>query len=382
MIIIWISAILCLAYALLISAITTGWWRLKEFKAGIPDPTVKISLVIAARNEEKNIAMLLENMQLQDYPNDKFEIIISDDHSTDATAQQIENYLARPESLPVIQLLTATAGDGEGKKHALTRAIQHASGELIVITDADCTAGVSWLSELAVFYQQYKPQMILGPVQMTDGGSIFGKLQALEFMSLISTAAGSCHAGFPLLANGANIAFTRQAFERCGGFSGNIYYASGDDMFLMMRIKEIYGAQAIRFLRSAKAIVRTPALQQFKHFVQQRRRWVSKSRGYSDRMLVLTSILVFLTNAWLAMAVAGSIFVPGLWQTCVMMYIIKTFIDLPLMISYSRFQQSSRLLWFFPLLEVLNAIYTLLIGLAGNTGRYAWKGRRFAAKPY
>ena len=376
---IWISAILCLAYAFLIAVITAGWWRLKAFKAGTAATAVKISIVVAVRNEETNIAGLLESILAQDYPCDKFEIIISDDHSTDATLRQVENYLAGPKLLPEIKLVAATAGDGQGKKHALTRGIQHSVGELIVITDADCTAGTAWLSELAAFYQQQKPQMILGPVQMADGGSIFGKLQALEFTSLISVAAGSSNAGFPLLANGANIAFSRQAFESCGGFSGNMNYASGDDMFLMMRIREIFGNRAIRFLKSGKAIVSTPAIQHFKPFVQQRLRWVSKSRGYTDGIIISTSLLVFLVNFWLVILTVWALITPGAWKPALMVYGVKTLVDLPVMISYSRFQQNCRLLWFFPILEILNAVYTCCIGIAGNLRKYEWKGRVFSS---
>ena len=93
MITVLISAVLCLAYAMLIAAITVGWYKLKEFKASV-EPTVKISVVIAVRNEEANIAALLGRMMRQDYPPDSFEIIISDDYSTDTTIQQVEEFIA------------------------------------------------------------------------------------------------------------------------------------------------------------------------------------------------------------------------------------------------------------------------------------------------
>jgi cellulose synthase/poly-beta-1,6-N-acetylglucosamine synthase-like glycosyltransferase len=379
MILIWISAVLCLAYALLIATSTAGWWRLKEFKSGSSTATVKISVVIAVRNEEANIAALLGSILSQDYQHDLFEIIISDDHSTDSTSLQVEKYISQEKDIPFLKLIPAFAGEATGKKNALARGILQSNGELIVITDADCTAGVSWLSELAAFYAHHRPQMILGPVRMTDGGSIFGKLQALEFVSLISTAAGSCNAGFPLLANGANIAFSRQAFERCGGFAGHMQYVSGDDMFLMMRMRKIYGSRAIRFIKSRKAIVNTPAIQQYKPFVQQRLRWVSKSRGYTDGIIISTSLLVFLVNSWMVMLAARALFSPDIWKLVLVVYAVKTLVDLPVMISYSRFQQSGRLLWFFPVMEILNAFYTFCIGIAGNLRKYEWKGRIFSS---
>ena len=376
MITVLISAVLCLAYAMLIAAITVGWYKLKEFKASV-EPTVKISVVIAVRNEEANITALLGSMMRQDYPPDSFEIIISDDYSTDTTIRQVEEFISGRKNLPFLKLIAASDDDRAGKKNALARGIRQSSGELIVITDADCTAGSNWLSELAAYYGQHKPHLILGPVRMTDGGSIFGKLQALEFMSLIATAAGSSQVGFPLLANGANLAFSRQAYDACGGFAGNLQYASGDDMFLMMRIREIFGSSAVRFIKSRKAIVFTPALQQYKPFVQQRLRWVSKSRGYTDGAVISASLLVFMVNSWLVMLAAWALLEPGTWKTALMVYGVKTLVDLPVMISYSRFQQSCRILWFFPIMEILNAVYTFIIGIAGNFRKYEWKGRKF-----
>jgi len=59
-------------------------------------------------------------------------------------------------------------------------------------------------------------------------------------------------------------------------------------------------------------------------------------------------------------------------------FLLKMVIDLPLMYSFNRFQQSLSLLWFFPFMELMNAVYTLIIGMAGNIGKYEWKGRKIS----
>ena len=371
-----ISILIILCYAVLIAAISLGWRRLKGFNKTLKSPEVKISIVVAARNEASNIENLLENLLRQDYPSDLFEIIFVDDQSDDHTARLVEEMIARNAGIQNLKLVSLNVKDGSGKKAAIGQGIKVSGGEMIVITDADCTPGISWISTLADFYSIYKPQMILGPVRMTAGGSFFGKLQSLEFTSLISSAAGSCSAGFPLLANGANIAFTRNAYETCGGFTGNIQYPSGDDMFLMLSIKRNFGASAIRFLRSEKAIVDTPSTQGFKPFIHQRMRWVSKSRGYSDPLLIAASLLVFVVNAWLVVTAFSAIVFTGFLKLFLVFYAGKLIIDLPLVISYNRFQKTAALIWLFPLMELLNALYTLIIGIAGNTLRYEWKGRK------
>ena len=371
-----ISFALFITYAALISAITIGWWRLKEFNKNQPSAKVKISIIIAVRNEARNIRALLNSLLQQDYPSDMYEIIIVDDQSSDETIRLVEEIIALQKGILSLKLVTLGMNDNYGKKAAVKSGIRISSGELIIITDADCIAGRKWISTIASFFIAYKPQMILGPVRTTDKGSFFGKLQTLEFTSLISSAAGSCNGGFPLLANGANMAFTRQAYETCGGFTGNMQYPSGDDMFLMMSIKKRFGASAIRFLRSKETIVSTPALQGLMPFIQQRMRWVSKGRGYTDHLLIATSLLVFLVNVWLVVTAFMALRSKGFLNLFLLFYIGKLIIDFPLMFSYSRFQRSMSFLWLLPIMELLNAVYTFIIGIAGNLGIYEWKGRK------
>lgn len=380
MILTLISVFVLIGYALLIAAITIGWLKLKVFEKTGLLPEIKVSIIVAARNEAGNIETLLNSLLAQDYPSHLFEIIIVDDHSSDSTSLLVERFIGQKNELQKLKLITLGVKDSFGKKAAIDCGIQASKGELIIITDADCTSGCQWISTLSSYYAEHKPQMILGPVNLSNSGSFFGKFQSLEFTSLISSAAGSCNAGFPLLANGANIAFTRHAYESCGGFSGNLQYPSGDDIFLMMSIKKKFGAKAIRFLRSEEAIVNTPSALSFNSFIQQRLRWVSKSRGYSDPLLIVASIAVFITNVLLVFTAISAIVNSGYLKLFLMLYLLKLIIDLPLMISYNRFQRSRSLLILFPLMELLNAVYTLLIGIAGNIGKYNWKGRPVSNK--
>jgi cellulose synthase/poly-beta-1,6-N-acetylglucosamine synthase-like glycosyltransferase len=374
------SVFLFTGYALLIAAITIGWWQLRAFKKPGVFPEVKVSVIVAVRNEASNVTQLLTSLLTQNYPGHLLEMIIVDDHSTDKTSRLVKEFIIHKKELQNLRLISLSEKDGSGKKAAINQGILASGSELIVITDADCTAESHWIQSLASYYSKHRPHMILGPVRMADNGSFFGKLQSLEFMSLISSAAGSCNAGFPILANGANMAFTRSAYESCGGFSGNMQFPSGDDMFLMMNIKKKFGAKSIRFLRSEEAIVNTPATLGLRSFIQQRLRWVSKSRGYTDPLLITASILVFLTNACLVFIGIISIGLPEYFKLFLLLYLLKILVDLPLMTSYSRFQKSYTLLWLFPIMELLNAVYTLLIGIAGNVGKYEWKGRRVSNK--
>ena len=76
--------------------------------------------------------------------------------------------------------------------------------------------------------------MIVGPVSFHQEKSFFQKIQSLEFLSLIAMTAGAIKTGHPIMCNGANLAYEKQAFFDVGGF-GIDRFSSGDDVFLLHR---------------------------------------------------------------------------------------------------------------------------------------------------
>ena len=84
----------------------------------------------------------------------------------------------------------------------------------------------------------YCLKMLLAPVVFSRTKSVFGQLQELEFMSLIAASAGAASVGLPIMCNGANLAYRKNAFEEINGYGADQKFASGDDMFLLMKIRK------------------------------------------------------------------------------------------------------------------------------------------------
>lgn len=84
------------------------------------------------------------------------------------------------------------------------------------------------------------------------------------------------------MCNGANLAYTKQAFEAVNGFHGIDGIASGDDMLLMHKIKQAFPA-GISYLKSKDVIVQTAPMHSLSDFMNQRIRWASKSDKYNDK---------------------------------------------------------------------------------------------------
>lgn len=92
--------------------------------------TPQISLIIAAYNEEEVIAGKMENILSLDYPADKLEIIVASDGSDDKTVEVLKPYSDQGK-IKVLDL------PRQGKNQTLNTAVSHATGEVLVFSDAD-----------------------------------------------------------------------------------------------------------------------------------------------------------------------------------------------------------------------------------------------------
>ncbi|MGZ6551726.1 MAG: glycosyltransferase [Bacteroidia bacterium] len=341
---------------------------------------VFVSIVIAARNEEKNIINCLDSIIKQSYNANKFEIIIIDDASTDLTNKLVSDYSERHPNIKLISL--REDGKNVGKKFAIRKGIEKAKGELIVTTDADCSMGENWLRSVVSFYSGTNAKMIVSPVCFQNEKSIFEKMQSLEFIALIACGGSSLYYNKAIMCNGANLAYPKEVFMEMNGFDDIDEKASGDDVLLMYKIKRKY-PEGVRFLKAEEAIVYTAANRNLKNFVQQRKRWSSKGFMAFNRETKLVSLLIYsFCFSLLTLPLLGSIclrntmFYPVFMEICLILLLIKCFIDfLLLFLSASFFKKKELLVYFLPE-QAIYILYIVLTGLMGTWGKYEWKGRQ------
>lgn len=333
-------------------------------------PTV--SILIPARNEEKFIGRLLEDILAQDYPVTKLQVIIIDDHSTDRTAEICRQKIAERSNWILLPLIKP---EGTAyKKAAIAQAIEHATGEIILTTDADCIAGALWVRTMVSAFQE-NTGLVSGPVCMWSDYSWFQQFQALEFSGLIAIGAASMRRGAPNMCNGANLAYRKNIFKQVGGFDGIDHIASGDDELLMHKIHSLTQYN-ILFQKDKNAIIRTAPCQTFQQFVNQRIRWVSKSTHYKNRSITITMSIIYL--AILGIPVLG-IFallgqIPG--ELLLLLIGLKIIPEFLILQEACRFFGLTRLLWWFLPEQILHVPYILWAGMAGNLGKYSWKDRK------
>jgi poly-beta-1,6-N-acetyl-D-glucosamine synthase len=360
-------------YVLLVFFFTIGWMRLKPLAVG-EARDVSLSVVLAARNEARNILPCLEAIARQNFPVEQLEVIVVDDHSEDNTWNLVAEFI-RDNNLEHFRLLRQSDFGGPGgKKHALATAIARANGEYVITTDADCTPPSRWLQTIASYILAETPLMLIGPVRFGPLCNVFDSFQALEFCSLTGTAAGAAAFGHPIMCNGANLAFSRKAFNETGGYSHNLNYSSGDDMFLLQQFHRS-GDGKILYVKHQDALVTTPPVNGWRQFLRQRVRWASKTPGYTDPVTIAVAVLVALFNFLLIAGLPLAILAPGAWVTAwLASWLLKIIADFPLLWMVTGFFSQRHLMRFFPLVALLYPLYVVLTAALslGRGSRIRW----------
>ena len=357
-------------YLIIIAAFTFGLYNLKEKFYFIDIKNiVKVSVLIAARNEEKNIVKLLQSLYNQTFPKEFFEVIIVDDHSVDNTRKYIEEFINNHKDIN-IKLLKA---ESEGKKKAISQALHNAENELIMVTDADCELNSLWIESIVGFYQDKKCKMILAPVLLSPANNLFEKMQVLEHLSLIASTAGSASIGVPVMCNGANMAYEREAALEVEKLRHDFNIESGDDMFLLEQFVKKYGHKNVKFFLEKTVIVKTKTCKTIKDFLRQRRRWVSKSKSYTNCKIILTALVVLFFNLSIVSLLLSAFFIPALWSLYILLTLLKFFIDFPILKSIANFMDQGKILvWALPL-EFIYPFYVVFVALTGLILKVNWK---------
>lgn len=363
---------LTVAYAVTVLLFITGFLR-KSPADYTGQPAV--SVVIAARNEERHLPHLLADLQHQTYPN--FEVIVVNDRSTDGTLAILEAVSTQFPRLRFLSIEAVPAGISP-KKYALTQAIAVASGEIICTTDADCRVGRGWVAGLI---KSFHPSvgMVLGftavipPLGQTKPNFI-NRLQMMDYLAMVTSARGVCQLGNAFGASGRNLAYRKQAFEEVGGFTAVMHRLSGDDVLLLQLIRQ-RTRWKIRFADDPASFNQTYAEPTLKRLLSQRIRWASNSTPqiHLNPLFFTFLALVALVSNLLFWYPVVSFWLAGYWFDYLRLGAVKLAVDALLCtLGAFHFKQRKTLL-IFPVWFILHIPYVVSMGVLGIWGKFSWK---------
>ncbi|MEM1042416.1 MAG: glycosyltransferase [Bacteroidota bacterium] len=385
-------------YALAIVSFALGFQRVvkRDRAPRLPsDPLAPshpfVTVIIPARDEEAVIERCLDAVFAGDYPEDRFEVLVVDDLSQDATPALVRRVMERvnramvpagldedreaPTRLHLLSMPENLDRAQAHKKRAIEKGIAHARGTVILTTDADCTVPPGWIGSMAATFGD-RTALVSGPVLYPTGGHA-ANVTALEFLGLVAVGAGAVGVGRPNLCNGANVAYRKAVFDALGGFSGIDHLTSGDDELLMQKIAYTTDWE-VRFCPDPGAAVLTDAPENTSAFFEQRRRWASKGAHYEHPAVLAVVGTVYAFYLALLGGLLALPFAPALAGPLAAAAALKVLPEAALLGPACRHVGRGWLMAYFLPAQLLHIPYVVLMGAAGTLGGYTWKGRRIS----
>jgi len=266
------------------------------------------------------------------------------------------------------------------KKNALNQGIQASKGEIILSTDADCHVKTSWIETMASYFTK-NVGMVVGFSQLgvrQKRCSLFEKLQAMDFMSLMGAAQGSLNLGWALAVSGQNIGFRRVAFDEVGGYKKIKHRISGDDVLLLQLIRKFTNWK-VRFAPLPGAFNWTEPEKTLKSFLNQRKRWASNG-SYQIKLNLGFFFFIVCTFLMNVIVIFGSPIYALIYQSItipLLSLLLKFFIEFLITLKAASVYRRLDLLKYFPIWTVVQMPYVIFTGLMGSLGHFIWKDRKY-----
>jgi cellulose synthase/poly-beta-1,6-N-acetylglucosamine synthase-like glycosyltransferase len=308
-----------------------------------------------------------------DYPPGRLEIILVDHDSRDRTGELLAAFCARHNHAHMVRVQDGTTALS-GKAAAVAAGIERSQGEIVLMTDADCVVPPSWVRTMVSCFAP-EVGVVCGFTVVGGDESHFAQAQALDWLFLLSAAAGAGWWGVPLTWVGNNLAFRRSAYDQIGGYRG-VGFSLTEDFALFKAICSRRSWQ-VRFVRCPEALVQTQALRRWRQVFAQRLRWAIGGRSVALPGKVLLAL------AGGARLILLPIIVATAYQPLAATLLISVLLtDFVLLCSTCRPLKCAKLLKAFFFFEALFASYVALGALTLPFVRVLhWKGVSYPLRP-
>lgn len=330
-----------------------------------PQELVGISIIVPFRNEAASCSNFLNSIESLDFPQHLVEFIFCDDGSSDESQTQVSTFV---NSQVKSHALLLRKENQTGKKALINEAVQLAKFDWIMLSDMDTTFDPKRLEHFALSAHP-NLDLIIGKVELSRG-SYIQNFQALEYDLMMNLAEASTKMHNPILGSSANLMFRKEKFLKVEPYKNNLQIASGDDVFLINRLKDPKKQNSL-FLSVDQATVNTKSHKDLASFFKQRIRWAGKNASVKDYLYQEVSWLSLLCNLSLVILFCLAIFGFVDWLVVIGFLSIKTLIDLYFYYSSKSKQKFSLL--FLLQFAVIYPIYLTFIGLLSFLIRPQWR---------
>jgi len=324
-----------------------------------------VSILIAARNEEKNLKQFLPKVLLQEGAD--FDVVVVEDNSTDNSLlilQKISDQYAH------LRVVPAYAKTKPGKKAALAQAIEEISAPWILATDADCQPASSQWARQMLEVADDSTEIVLGysPYQKQSGW--LNRWIRFETLYTAAQYLSATLVGRAYMGVGRNMLYRRDLYHRLKGFESHAHLAGGDDDLL---VNQGTSASNTRICIARDAWVYSTPHRTWGDYLRQKTRHLSVGTSYKTSDQVWLGILAASHVAhYIGVLLLFSI---GLWPYALLIYGVRLMATWWRMHQLARGLGESDLTPFLPLLDMGIGLYYLRFSIAAlfpTKGKKNW----------
>ncbi|MGV3708976.1 MAG: glycosyltransferase [Gemmatimonas sp.] len=341
----------------------------------LPDERcVPVTVLVSARNEERDLPHCIDSLLALDYPADKLQIVLVNDLSTDRTAAIIDR--AASQHAHIVALHTGERPDNglEAKARGIALGFTAATGEWVLITDADGTVRPEWIRHL-LGYADAKTGIVGGALVVRPEG-LLGKVERMAWAFLQTFNFGMTGWGAPIVSVGPNMGIRRALYQQAGGLENAQNFRIAEDlaMFLMAKSR---GMRAHLYMDHATAVTISP-VPSFGHLLSQHRRWlyggIEQSRAYQIPLVLAMTwgvgLVAFIATGWLLD-----------WKVWAAFLALKTTHDGLMLRLQGRRLGERHHVRFLPILELYQIVAITLVSASFLfSRRIEWKGDGYAVR--
>lgn len=270
--VIFISLILVVFYLIIQLGLTIAFFRYKNKLLAEPENWPEITVLVAARNEENNLDSCLNALCSLDYPKERLHIVVGNDQSTDRTAEIAQGYANKFGHVKVVDIKDDNSGL-KAKARVMAQIDTYATGEFILVTDADVVVKPSWAKYLIRHMQENTG--VASGTTMVKGNGLFSQMQGMDWAYFMGMLNVISYTGVPATAVGNNMIIRKQAYWETGGYAA-IRFSITEDYRLYAEIcKQGWKWDNIMI---PEVMAYSGPIENFGTLLHQRKRWLTGGR--------------------------------------------------------------------------------------------------------
>ena len=244
------------------------WALIKEVPSDPIEKEPMVSILLAVRNEEANLARCLHHLVNLNYPHNKIEILVGDDSSTDMTLSIAQQWEKEHMQITACSI-TETLSNVKAKANVIAQLAHKSKGEHLFITDADVAVNPSWITSLL----SYNNSAIgaVGGTTLIEGRNLWASWQNLDWLLAQGMLQVANRMGFGIAISGTNMVVSAEAYKAIGGFE-RIPHPITEDFGILTAVKNT--GLGIRNVLRSEAVVKALPSPSFWMLISQRKRWM------------------------------------------------------------------------------------------------------------